>query len=516
MSLKYPTISVIQAIQHLMSVAIWLLFSHCSIPNELDKPNIIIILADDMGYGDVQAFNPLSEIPTPTLNKLSEEGIMFTDAHTPSSICTPTRYGLLTGRYCWRSSLKRGVLRGYDPPLIEKGRMTMADYLKERGYTTGIVGKWHLGLGFENGGYESQKGEAKFDLTKPLNSSPNNNGFDYSFVLPASLDFEPYVYVRNYEVVDTEFDTVPTTKFPHFWREGIKSKSLEFERVLDDLLVEARYFIKKEAQSSQPFFLYFPLTAPHKPVIPTVKFEGASGKGPYGDFIMQIDWTVGEILNMLETLDISDNTLVLFTSDNGSPMYRINSTSGPDHVTDETLAYYNANSHQANGQLRGIKGDAYEGGHRVPFIARWPERIKGGKKVDETICLTDIFETIVELTGGEIPPGSAEDSYSFLPEIFGRNRDLIRPPIIHHSGGQGMFAIRDGKWKMIFGNGSGARTKPVGAPFEEPYQLYDLENDLAESTNLIDSESEIREKLETTFFEIHGNELIVTIPVSGK
>ncbi len=471
-----------------------------------NHPNIIIILADDMGYGDVQAFNPMSEIPTPNLNKLSEEGMMFMDAHTPSSICTPTRYGLLTGRYCWRSSLKRGVLKGYDAPLIEEDRLTIADYLKEKGYKTGIVGKWHLGLGFQKNLAGINGSETTFDLTQPLQSSPNNNGFDYSYVLPASLDFEPYVYVRNYKVVDTEFDSVPTTKFPHFWRKGIKSKSLEFDQVLDDLLVEAKYFIKKESQSTHPFFLYFPLTAPHKPVIPTDKFIGTSGKGLYGDFIAQIDWTAGEIFNMLEELEIDDNTLVIFASDNGSPMYRRDSTTKPDHVTDETLAYYNASSHQANSVLRGIKGDAYEGGHRVPFIVRWPAKIRAGKKVDETICLTDIFETIVELTGGVKPEGNAEDSYSFYPIIAGEKEHVNRPPVIHHSGGKGMFAMRKGNWKMIFGNGSGARTKPVGVPFQKPYQLYNLENDITESNNLIDQEIEVAEKLEAELFEIKGDD----------
>jgi arylsulfatase A-like enzyme len=498
----------------ILFMAVLCLFS-CSGKN-VSPPNIIIILADDMGYGDVQAYHSPSDILTPNLNKLSEEGIMFMDAHTPASICTPTRYGLLTGRYCWRSSLKNAVLKGYDPPLIEKGRITIADYLKGKGYVTGIVGKWHLGLGFQQYINQAAGGKVVFDLTKPLHNSPNNYGFDYSFILPASLDFEPYVYVRNYEVVDNEFDSVPTTQFPHFWRAGIKSSSLDFEQVLDDLLVEAQYFIKKEAQSNNPFFLYFSLTAPHKPVIPNEKFEGTSGKGLYGDFVMQIDWTTGEILNMLETLGISNNTLIIFTSDNGSPMYRINSTTGPDHVTDETLAYYNVSSHEANGLLRGIKGDTYEGGHRVPFIARWPERIRGGEKVNVTICLTDIFETIIEITEGVKPAGSAEDSYSFMSELFGQRRKYSRPPVIHHSGGKGMFAIRDGRWKMILGNGSGARTKPVGTPFGEPYQLYDLENDLEESTNLIESESEISEKLEAAFFEIYGNELIATISVSDE
>ncbi len=469
------------------------------------SPNIIIILADDMGYGDVQSFNSNSEIPTPNLNKLSDEGIMFTDAHTPSSICTPTRYGLLTGRYCWRTSLKRGVLKGYSPPLIKEDRVTVASYLKGRGYKTGIVGKWHLGLGFHQDTIVKGDEREKFDLTKKLYSSPNNYGFDYSYVLPASLDFEPYLYVKNYEVVETEFDSVQTTSFPYYWRKGIKSKSLEFNRVLDDFLLEAKNFVIREAKSKQPFFLYFPLTAPHMPVIPTEKFKGTTGKGPYGDFISQVDWTAGEVFKLLEALDIADNTLVIFTSDNGSAMRRINSTTDPDHVIDETLKYYNANNHQANSLLRGIKGDAFEGGHRVPFIVKWPAKFSGGKKVNETICLTDIFETLVDVTGGTKPQRNAEDSYSFFPVLLGEKPKVERPPVIHHSG-RGMFAIRQGDWKMILGNGSGARTKPVGVPFQEPYQLYNIEDDVTESNNLIEQEIEVVKKLESELFEIKGDD----------
>lgn len=492
---------------HLTKTVIILLVSagliSCS-ANHPPLPNIVIILADDMGYGDVQSFNPDSEIPTPHLNKLSEEGIMFMDAHTPSSICTPTRYGLLTGRYCWRSSLKRGVLKGYSPPLIEEDRATIATYLKGKGYQTGIVGKWHLGLGFQKESRETDESENSFDLTKTLYSSPNNYGFDFSYVLPASLDFEPYVYVRNYEVTDTEFDSVSTTRFPHFWRKGIKSRSLEFHQVLDDLLVEAKGFIIREAESKEPFFLYFPLTAPHVPVIPTEKFRGVSGKGPYGDFISQVDWTAGEIFSLLEKLEIEKNTLVIFTSDNGSAMRRVNSSTEPDHVSDERLKFYNFNMHQANGPLRGIKGDTYEGGHRVPFIVRWPAKFSGGQSVNETICLTDIFASIVEVSGGEMPGGSAEDSYSFYPIISGESTYGQRPPVIHHSGGKGMYAIRKEQWKLILGDGSGARTKPVGVPFQQPFQLYNMESDIAERRNLIDQEPEVADKLREEFFSIKG------------
>jgi arylsulfatase A-like enzyme len=476
----------------------------CSVIKE-KSPNIIIILADDMGYGDIQSFNSKSEVPTPNLNRLSEEGIMFMDAHTPSSICTPTRYGLLTGRYCWRTSLKKGVLKGYDRPLINDDRITMASYLKGKGYHTGVVGKWHLGLGFQQNIPINNQSDKSFDLTKTLEHTPNDHGFDYSFVLPASLDFEPYLYVCNYEVVDPIFDTVPTTEFPHFWRAGVKSKSLEFNKVLDDLLLEAKDFITQESKTKNPFFLYFPLTAPHKPVIPDEKFIGISGKGLYGDFVSQVDWTSGEIFKLLEELKIDDNTLVIFTSDNGSPMYRIDSTTNPDHVTDETLAFYNVNSHEANGVLSGIKGDVLEGGHRVPFIVRWPAKISGGIQKNETICLTDIFETIIEVTGGEKPPDSAEDSYSFYPILMSEKEIIKRPPVIHHSG-NGMFALRNGHWKMIFGNGSGARTKPVGTPFKEPYQLYNLENDISESNNLINLEIEVADQLKSKLIEIRRDD----------
>jgi len=472
--------------------------------SDKNNPNIIIILADDMGYGDVQAFNSKSGIPTPNLNQLSEEGIMFTDAHTPSAVCTPTRYGLLTGRYNWRSSLKKGVLKGYDPPLIKNNRITIADYLKGKGYTTGIVGKWHLGLGFQKDSTINKDTGTKINLTKRLTVSPNDYGFDYSFILPASLDFTPYVFVRNYQVVDTTFVAVQTTKFPRFWREGIKSKSLKFKQVLDDLLTEAKGFIKRESETGKPFFLYFALTAPHKPVIPSDKFIGTSGSGPYGDFVSQVDWTAGEIFKLLDQLKISDNTLLIFTSDNGSPMYSIKSATAPDHVSDESLAFYNASHHRANGVYSGIKGDALEGGHRVPFILRWPAKISGGKKINETICLTDIYETIVDVTGGIKPAENAEDSYSFYPIINGEKPSVNRPPVIHHSE-KGMFAIRDGYWKLILGNGSGGRTKPVGMPFKEPYQLYNLNNDVKESNNLVDQEGKVAKKLNAELLDIKGD-----------
>jgi arylsulfatase A len=280
-----PSVPSLSLLSLLLLVVLGVTGVHGAQPENRSSPNIIIIMADDMGYGDVHAFNPHSQIATPRLDALADGGVMFTDAHTPSAVCTPTRYGLLTGQYPWRTRLKRGVLRGYDPPLIEEERITIADYLSAQGYHTGIVGKWHLGLEYQPKAAGVDGLHPHFDLTQPLLHTPNNDGFDYSFILPASLDFEPYIYIENREVVDKKFERVATAEYPHFWREGIKSKSLQFDQVLDDLLGEAKGFIRRAAKSSEPFFLYFPLTAPHKPVSPEPRFVGRSGRGLYGVFV---------------------------------------------------------------------------------------------------------------------------------------------------------------------------------------------------------------------------------------
>jgi len=465
------------------------------------KPNIIIILADDMGYGDVQALNEQSKIATPNLNKFASEALTFTDAHTPSSVCTPTRYGLLTGRYCWRTRLKKGVLRGYDKPLISDDRPTIASYLKDKGYNTGIIGKWHLGLGFHKDEAKSKKKKRVYDITKSLYSSPNNNGFDYSYVLPASLDFAPYVYVKNKQVTATEFKQVPHTNFPELRRKGQTDIDFEFDGVLDHFLGEAKNFIRQQAHKEDPFFLYFPFTAPHTPLLPTKDFKDKSDQGVYGDFIMQVDWTAGEIFKLLDELDIADNTLVIFTSDNGSPMIRMDDLQEFDHCHFDSLQYYNANSHQSNHIFSGIKGDVLEGGHRVPFFVRWPQKISPAIVDKNPICLTDVVSTVADIIGEDLPEGAAEDSYSFYPILTGKKETIERPAIIHHSG-KGMFAVRKGDWKLILGNGAGARTEPIGIPFEEPYQLYNLKKDAQEKINHIETELEINAEIYSSFEKI--------------
>ncbi len=457
-------------------------------PALCQNPNIVFILADDMGYGDVQALNPASKIPTPNLNRLASEGMTFTDAHTGSAVCTPTRYGLITGRYSWRGKLKKGVLDGYGFPLIEDGRETVASFLRKQGYSTGIVGKWHLGLGFVRG-----EDEHDIDYTQALTDGPHTRGFDFSFIIPASLDFPPYVYIRNGQITrNTVLQSA--VDFPGFLRKGPRGRDLVVKDALDDLTAEATAYIHERADEQKPFFLYFPLTAPHKPALPHDRFVGTTGLGPYGDFVSQVDWTVGQVLNALDAAGIADETLIFYTSDNGSYMRR-QKPGEEDHVSDETVQAFNEDHHTANSAFRGTKADIYEAGHHVPFFARWPGKIRAGSRTDVTICLTDFFATAAEVVGAPLPQDAAEDSFSLLPALTGRG-EFERAPVIHHSVA-GMFAIRDGKWKLIAGNGSGGRLKPAGEPFARPYQLYDLSEDIGEMADRIEQVPEVAKRLET-------------------
>jgi len=477
-----------------------LLLYACEKEVEFHSPNIVLILADDMGYGDIQAYNPESHIPTPNLNSLAEEGIKFTDAHTNSAVCTPTRYGLLTGRYAWRTRLKKHVLSGYSAHLIDPNRATIASILKSRGYNTAVVGKWHLGLDYPWKSGVSPEGvndlnycaEDEIDYEKPVKNGPNELGFDYSFLVPGSLDMSPYVYLENGMATAIPDSISPKVSFPAYTRRGEIAPDFTHESTLDKLTEKAVKFIHDQANKEAPFMLYFPLTGPHKPALTARRFVGKSGYGPYGDLVMQVDWTVGQVLEALKDNQIEDNTLVIYTSDNGSYMFRIDEA-GPDHVDDEKVQGYHENRRQSNYIWRGTKADIYDGGHRVPFIVRWPQTISGGVSNSSTICLTDILATITEIQGLEQAGDVGPDSFSFYSLLLG-DADFQRPPIIHHSV-NGTFSIRHGKWKMIFSDGSGGRQQPIGKPFNEPYQLYNLEKDPSESINVLNENTEVAEIL---------------------
>ncbi len=427
-------------------------------------PNIVYVLADDLGWGDLDCYNRDSAIPTPYANRFAEQGVRFTNMHSPSSVCTPTRYGILTGRYCWRSRLKQGVLQGYSPSLIEPGRLTVPAMLRQRGYYTAGIGKWHLGLGARE----------KTDYSQPLRPGPLDIGFDSYFGIPSSLDFEPYLYFENDRVVEQPTSATQGSAQPPrgvFWRPGAIAPHFQFPEVLPTLTARAVSTIRERGRSKQPFFLYFALSAPHTPWVPVAPFLGRSRAGLYGDFVAQVDDTFGRVLQALDEAGIAENTLVILTSDNGA------------HWTPEDKAAW---PHRANASWRGMKADIWDAGHRIPFLARWPGKIRPGTVSDQLGCLTDLMATAADMVDFKLPNDAGEDSYDLLPALLARARSPIRKAIVHHSN-LGMFSIRERDWKLELGLGSGGFSSPAHldpAPGGPQGQLYDLAKDPAESENV--------------------------------
>jgi len=451
------------------------------------RPDILVILADDLGCGDPRALNPDSRIPTPNLDAVAAAGMRLTDAHSPSAVCSPTRYGILTGRYAWRSSLKNGVLWGRSPALIEPGRATLASVLKARGYRTHAVGKWHLGFG----------NAEQTDYDQPLRPGPLEAGFDGFFGIPASLDMPPYVYVRDDRPETPATDVVEGSEMARdggggFWRPGPIAANFDFHDVTPRMAAEAERFLEAAAKSEDPFFLYLALPSPHTPWVPLPEFRGTSQAGVYGDFVAEVDWAVGRVLAALERTGRAHRTLLIVTSDNGS------------HWMPRDIEEF---GHRANLGWRGQKADIWEAGHRVPFLARWPGRIEPGSSSAALLCLTDLFATCASAAGvpvQDLPAGAAEDSFDRLPVLLGV--DAPRgAPVIHHSL-HGMFAIRVGDWKLIEGLGSGGFTPPAVVEPEEgqpPGQLYDLRRDPAETTNLWAERPQIVREMRAALLAIH-------------
>ena len=467
------------------------------------RPNIIVVLADDMGYGDIGAYNAQTKIPTPNLDKLAQQGIRFTDAHSPSAVCTPTRYSLLTGRYAWRTRLKSGVLWGYSPLLIEDGRETVASMLKKQGYATAGIGKWHLGLGNSEADYygaSSTSGKNSGDDFGRLRPGPNEVGFDYFFGIPASLDMKPYVYIENgapYSPLTGKLiEASGQRRFGGggFWRKGQVGEGFVHEEVLPKLTEKAVSYIREQSRDGQgkPFFLYFPLTAPHTPWLPTKEFVGSSGAGYYGDFSVQVDDTVGQLMKTLEEQGIADNTLIIFTSDNGA------------HWLPTDIEKY---QHLANGQLRGQKADIHEGGHRVPLIARWPGNVPAGSQSAYPTTLADLMATFATISGASLSGDAGPDSFDISHALLDKGDEAERAPMIHHAL-DGMFAIREGNWKLIEGLGSGGFTKPQREETPQgsvAYQLYNLAKDPLETKNLAVKHPEVVKKLTAKLNQIRDS-----------
>lgn len=442
-------------------------------------PNIVFILADDMGYGDVQCLNPdRGKIATPAMDRLAGEGMIFTDAHTTSSVCTPTRYGILTGRYNWRTHLQKSVLFGFDKPLIDENRLTVAGFLKNNGYNTAAIGKWHLGLDLPTTDGEPIKGNnpANIDWDQPVKNGPVTRGFDYYFGISASLDMPPYIYIENDRFVGKG------TATKAFNRKGPAEPDFEAIDVLPMIGKKAAEFIGKQ-DASKPFFAYIPFTSPHTPILPSKQWQGKSSLGKYGDFVMQTDAVIGEIVAAIDKAGLADNTLVIVTSDNGC-----SKAAG--------IKELEAMGHFPSGNLRGSKADLWDGGHRVPFIVRWPGKVKPGSVSDQLICQADLMATAADIIGGTVPGGAGEDSVSFKPALSGQPIVSTRAGLIHHSIG-GHFAYRQGKWKLLLAKGSGGWSSPNERQAKDrtEAQLYDMESDLGETNNLYESEPEVAERL---------------------
>ncbi|BDS07110.1 arylsulfatase [Oceaniferula spumae] len=464
----------------------------CLISHAAEKPNVIIIYADDLGYGDFSCYGATG-FKTPNCDKLAEQGIKFTDAHSPSAVCTPSRYGLLTGRYAWRTWMKNWVLQEHMPLLIDSERFTLPKLFKQQGYTTGCIGKWHLGWG-------TKRHE---DLSKPVTPGPNEVGFDYFFGPPHSHNSAPayQVFVRNNKV-----DGI---------KEGENFKDPKVIKRLKRSLPDTATELSKEAvrwiteHKDEPFFLYYPTTNIHFPLTPAKRFQGKTKTGKYGDFVYEFDWAVGEILNTLDKLKLSDNTIVILSSDNGGEPYTV-----------PIKGNNGKNPHRPNSNFRGKKASIYEAGHRIPFIVRWPGKVKPNSTSAETICHTDLLATFAAHFGTTLPNNAAEDSYNILPAILAKPyQSPIREATVHHSV-SGMFAIRKGDWKLIEGNTDGRRNPASmhawnnagGLPiidektgeillldyanirdFDQKnpiYQLYNLKTDPQEKDNLAKSQPE--------------------------
>lgn len=434
------------------------------------KPNLLLILADDLGYGDVHCLNPeRSKIPTPHLDRLASEGMVFTDAHSGSSVCTPTRYGLLTGRYAWRTRLQRGVLDGGNAePLIAADRLTIGAFLQSQGYDTACIGKWHLGFQSRVSPDAAPTGKGRERAGLPLGATiiggPTTRGFDR--FLGVSNARTMASFIANDRVIE-QIDPI---------------------EVLPRLEKEAVAYLKERAtpaNDGKPFFLYLPLTSPHTPIVPAASWQGRSGLGDYADFVMQTDAVIGQVLTALEEQGLAQNTLVLISSDNGcSPAAKVTELEKQGHFP--------------SGPYRGYKADIWEGGHRVPFLVRWPGKVQPGSRCDATVCLTDVFASSADLLGADLPETAAEDSFSLLPHLLGETTAPARGAVVHHSI-DGRFAIREGDWKLAFCPGSGGWGKPRDADARREgspsVQLYNLETDPSESTNVGPAHPEVVARL---------------------
>ena len=480
-------------IKHLLILSSLLSFLYGNNPAH---PNVIFVLADDLGIGDVSPTNPKSKIKTPHLQTMADEGITFMDAHSSSAVCTPTRYGVLTGRYNWRSRLARGVLSGTSNHLIPSERATVGHLLQKAGYHTQMIGKWHLGWDWAKAD-PSQKKWKDIDFTKPVKNGPDINGFSNYYGHCGSLDMPPYVWVDTGEITaqPNREEGVDRNEDPYGWyREGPIGPDFRIDQVLPHLFEKSVAYVKERDKKKKPFFLSLPLPAPHTPIVPVPPYKDASKMNPYADFMMQVDGHMGSLFTAIKEAGVDENTLVFFTSDNGCS----------NQANFEKLAEF---GHDPSAGYRGHKADIYEGGHRVPMIVRWPKGIKAGQKTNALACLTDLYDTMRDITGQKKIDLGGEDSFSLVPAFKGKSK-TNRSTLISHSI-SGHFSIRQGDWKLCLSAGSGGWSAPKENEAKKqglaPIQLFNLKQDKAERKNLqLKNKAKVQELIEVLDKEVRN------------
>jgi len=455
----------------------------------LVKPNILILYADDLGYGDLKILNPKSKIPTPHLEKLAKEGMIFTDGHSSSGICTPSRYALLTGRYHWRKF--HGIVGAFGASAFNSERLTLPEMLRDCGYNTAAIGKWHLGWNWDAikkpGAKPIKQGKRSgfvpdaFDWSKSIPNGPLDHGFDYYFG-DTVINFPPYCWIENDKVVDVPDTIMDTSKWKEIkeggWecRAGPMFSGWDPYENIPTTTQKAVEYVKKQAKNDKPFFLYFAFPSPHAPIIPNDEFDGKSGAGPYGDFVYETDDACGRILKALEQSGQADNTIVIFTADNGPEKYA--------YERDQTFDHWSAEP------FRGLKRDIYEGGHHVPFIVKWPGLTKAASVCDKLVSQIDFMATFASALDYPLPRKAAEDSHNLLPLLKGKKGSPRKAHV--HNTRTGAWAIRVGEWNLIQGK-SGYHSGRIKtweekrnypADDDDSVELYHYAKDISQRNNL--------------------------------
>ncbi|MEX1049118.1 MAG: arylsulfatase [Akkermansiaceae bacterium] len=465
--------------------------------------NIVLLYADDLGYGDLKSYHPDSKIPTPHLDKLAEQGLRFTDAHSSSGVCTPSRYTLLTGRAHWRDF--HVIDKGFDRPFFQPGQLTLQAMLQKNGYHTACIGKWHLGNDWDSirkpGSPKNSKKHTDFDWTKPFRGGAIDHGFDYYFG-DNVINFPPYTWIENQRFLqepDITFTTTARVTKEGNWeaREGPGRSDWDFYQVLPTLTEKAVEYLHARKDEPAPFFLYFPLPSPHAPIVPNDEFDGASKAGAYGDFVVETDHACGRLLTALREAGLYDNTIILFTADNGAEAYAYERDAKLDHWS--------------SAPLRGLKRDIYEGGHRVPTILRWPGVTQSGSATTALFSQADLMATIAGYLGFELPENAAEDSYDLWPYLQDRGKEAPRTTLVHNTY-KDRYAIRDGDWVLINHSTGTDRQPPeawrkkhkVPAYTGLKVGLYNLKDDLGQRYNLAEKHPQKVAELQTLLHSIRS------------